>query len=194
MQEQINTINSILFDPLPKIHHNDDFVTINELPFQYNRLQEIKVYAWDIIIQGKEFNYNVIHSPNYKHSLDGYQDAIYAQAMFNHLKWLSNLNEDLGKDKKLLELKWFKVGLLFANGEMDSLFEKHKSGDTPNFTAVARELGDKNLRPYISESYSGTNETDKNIFINKDKVEKILNYCKTNNINVLETFNERIKY
>lgn len=88
---------------------------------------------------------------------------------------------------------WFKVGLLFANGEMDSLIAKHKSGTMANYTAIANELGDKNFRPYISETINAAHNNDKNIFSNQDKVAFIQSYCESNGITVVESFKNRIK-
>lgn len=79
---------------------------------------------------------------------------------------------------------WFKVGLLFATGEMKVLLDD-KNG---NATQVAKELGNSNYRPYISESVSGQNKNDKNIFSNIDKMQKIINHCEENDINICSDF------
>ena len=88
---------------------------------------------------------------------------------------------------------WFKVGLLFANGEMDELKSKHTKGKVTNSTAIANELGNKNFRPYISESIYGTNQNDKNIFASNDKTTFITTYCENNGITVVDSFRSRIK-
>lgn len=93
------------------------------------------------------------------------------------------------KEKSL----WFKVGLLFANGEMDALLLKHKQGSESNFTAIAKELGNINFRPYISESISGTNSWNKNIFSSQTKISFIKKYCESNNITMVESFENRTK-
>ncbi len=79
---------------------------------------------------------------------------------------------------------WFKVGLLFANGEMD----KHISDFKSNSTQIANKLGNSNFRPFISESISGTNTSDKNIFSSKKKMETIISYCKDNSITIMDHF------
>ena len=88
---------------------------------------------------------------------------------------------------------WFKVGLLFANGEMDRLIAKHKNGTMTNYTAIANELGDISFRPYISESIYGMNQNDKNIFASNEKTNFIKSYCESNGITVVDSFKNRIK-
>jgi hypothetical protein len=80
---------------------------------------------------------------------------------------------------------WFKVGLLFANGEMDILRTKFNN----NATQISKHLyGDKwgSYRPYISESIAKT--TNKNIFSNQSKLQKINDYCISENIPRVEGF------
>lgn len=103
------------------------------------------------------------------------------------------LKDSISKNDAKQNKLWFHVGLLFANGEMDNLISKHDNQGTPNCTAIAKELGNKNFRPYISESYSGTNQDNKNIFSNQDKVSYILNYCENKGIPVVDKFKQRIK-
>jgi hypothetical protein len=83
---------------------------------------------------------------------------------------------------------WFKVGLHFATGKIAKLLLKHSN----NYTAIAKEMGNKNFRPYISESVANTNKTDKNIFSNSIKLKKILGHCITNNIQVTDEFKRLI--
>lgn len=83
---------------------------------------------------------------------------------------------------------WFKVGLLWANGQMTNLLSKHRS----NCTKIAKELGNSSYRPYISESLSNTNDTDKNIFKSPDKIQVIRKYCTENKIEMSEEFTRRI--
>ena len=61
-------------------------------------------------------------------------------------------------------------------------------GTHPNYTAMAKELGNTSYRPYISESISGIKRGDKNIFANRDKTAYILDYCKKNKITVVESY------
>ena len=75
------------------------------------------------------------------------------------------------KTKDYTKKIWFKVGLLFATGEMDKLITQFKS----NATQIATHLGNKSFRPYISESISKTNDTDKNIFSSKKYCYKTYN-------------------
>jgi hypothetical protein len=88
---------------------------------------------------------------------------------------------------------WFKVGFLFANGEIDKLITKHAKGTMTNCTSIAKELGNINFRPYISESLYGKTTNDKNIFSSPDKVSFIQEYCESNDITVVESFKSRLK-
>lgn len=100
----------------------------------------------------------------------------------------------VGNSKKdLTDSLWFKVGLLYANGEMDSLIKKQSVNNKLNFSEISRELGNESYRPYISESYNDSAKTDKNIFSIKSKVSFIEHYCKNKNIPIVESFKNRQK-
>lgn len=75
--------------------------------------------------------------------------------------------------KNYCEYSWFKIGVLFATGEMSNLLEQNDF----NATKVAELLGNKNLRPYISDSLGSNLDSDKNIFSSHDKMIKIISYC-----------------
>lgn len=81
---------------------------------------------------------------------------------------------------------WFKIGLLFANGEMEKLLKEYSQ----NATKIAQHLGNKNgYRPYISESIGINKQTaQKSIFSNKSKMEAIIKHCNENNIPVISSF------
>lgn len=86
---------------------------------------------------------------------------------------------------------WFQVGLKFATGELP--ISKNQ-----NYTKLAKEyfseLKTKNgnsARPYITATCNDY-KTDKNIYSKEDKLQKIIDYCKENQINICETFIEKI--
>ena len=83
---------------------------------------------------------------------------------------------------------WFKIGLLFANGEMDTLLRTFKS----NGTQIANHLGNKNgLRPYITESIGVKKKiSNKSVFSDRGKMDKIILHCNENNIPVVSAFLE----
>jgi hypothetical protein len=86
---------------------------------------------------------------------------------------------------------WFKVGLLFATGEMQKLLKEPKA----NPTNIAEKLNNKGYNKYIlatSQNYKETN-TDKNIYAHSDKLQKIYTHCKENNISMVEDFLKHIK-
>lgn len=84
---------------------------------------------------------------------------------------------------------WFKVGLLFANGEMDKLLKKHDNV----YTQIAKELNNISYRPYISDSMGTNTKSDKNIFNNENHIITIHDYCIQNKIvmnkNFLDKYN-----
>jgi hypothetical protein len=86
---------------------------------------------------------------------------------------------------------WFKIGLLFATGEMENLLSKRNY----NFTRTAKEeFGYKwtSYRPYISESYNNTTTSNKNIFSNFNKLLKIQEHCQNKNIKITDSFAREI--
>tara|TARA_R110000765_G_scaffold411358_2_gene510443 strand:+ start:1417 stop:2163 length:747 start_codon:yes stop_codon:yes gene_type:complete len=83
---------------------------------------------------------------------------------------------------------WFKIGLSFATGEMDDLLKANHR----NATKIAKKLGEANLRPYISDSIGQNLNSDKNIFSSRDKMSKIMNFCKENNLPIIPDFIERL--
>lgn len=103
---------------------------------------------------------------------------------------LSKLQEpqQIVNNKGFENMHWFKIGLLFANGKMKELLESNNN----NSTKVAELLGNKNYRPFISESIGYNEASDKNIFNSFDKMNKIISYCKEQNINVIPEFSQRL--
>lgn len=104
-------------------------------------------------------------------------------------------SKDLGKvpatlidEFKYKESAWFKIGLLFANGEMEDLLSKFNS----NGTQIAEYLGNKQgFRPYITESIGINKSTsEKSVFSNSGKMNKIILHCEQNNIPVVSSFLE----
>ncbi len=95
------------------------------------------------------------------------------------------------QDDRHLTENWFKVGLLFANGEMGMLITEHSK----NATKIAKHIDPikwAGYRPYISESISvKPSQKDKCIFENKVKMKKIIDYCKNKNIPIVESFMDR---
>ena len=169
------------------------FKNINVL-LKRNDLLEIQSYFENTIIGGRSKSFDFIQSPK-----DVYQDVTktpsqaYAIVCFKYLEWLiENFKVTDNHSKDATEFLWFKVGLLFANGEMDSLIEESKCENIPNFSAISRKLENMNCRPYISESYHSKNN-GKNIFLSKSKVSYLEKYCKENNIPIVESFKTYVK-
>lgn len=188
---------NILSLPIPK--QKTIITTYWTVFFEYDDLVEIQDYVNETIVRGIDRGYDFIHSPKSKYQETGkIPSQAYAQIVYDYFEWLKDNfkrveEKDKSEKKDKTELLWFKVGIFFATGEMDILIKKHTEGEdsVPNCTAISEELGNKSFRPYISESFSGTNENDKNIFSNEKKVQVILEYCNKNKIIVAESFIKR---
>lgn len=86
---------------------------------------------------------------------------------------------------------WFKVGLLFANGDMDLLLKKYNN----NATQIAKAKFNENwkkYRPYISDSINKDVPASKDIFKSRSKLLKIKEYCDKNGILVIPSFLENL--
>ncbi|MEG1388573.1 MAG: hypothetical protein RSC72_15090 [Algoriella sp.] len=93
------------------------------------------------------------------------------------------------KENKHLSKNWFKIGVKFATGEVQKIYKENNCVATQ----TAMQLGNKNLRPYISESISNTNFNDKNIFSRKQKdIDLIINYCNENSLTICDDFNNKL--
>jgi hypothetical protein len=85
---------------------------------------------------------------------------------------------------------WFRVGVLFANGEMDKLKKQFNS----NGTQIAKHLGNKSYKGYINDTIGNTNKkSNKNILNYPGKLLKIYNHCIENNIPMIDSFKARIQ-
>jgi hypothetical protein len=116
--------------------------------------------------------------------------------VFEYCEWLNKLRQSrygaMTERKKskanLVDKLWFKIGLSFATGEMETLIVKHSTANTPNCTAIAKELGNKHFRPYISESISKSSASDKNIFSSPRKLSLIYKHCTELDLQMTENF------
>ncbi len=94
----------------------------------------------------------------------------------------------------------FKVGLLFATGEMNKYFTVnsiHATVMNSNYTApkIAKELGNDSYNKYILASinnYTDKENGNKNIFNSLDMMTKIILHCETENIPVDAYFKSRL--
>lgn len=161
--------------------------------FELDDLLCIQNYYKETILGGADNNYDFIQSLNDIHQEKSKTlPEVYARFVFECSEWLNNKFKYINTYNDKTEENWFKVGILFANGEMDLLLEKHKNNIASNCSAISRELGNTSFRNIISES-KGLSKSNKNIFIDSDKVQIILDYCKDHDITVVDTFYQRIK-
>ena len=116
---------------------------------------------------------------------------------------ITNVNVNSQKSESINNLKyksqiWFKVGVLFANGEMNKYYNKGRTGFANGYSApkVAKEFGNTSYNKFILASinnYDSDNQNgDKNIFNSKDKMEKIIAHCKELSMPIDEYFLSRL--
>lgn len=107
------------------------------------------------------------------------------------VKWIdrqiASEKPDTVSSKDETKKLWFKVGVELANGNIEILYAKLKT-----YRKVAIELGNIQYRPYISDSYSNSTDSPKNIYSDKLKMQKIHTYCIEHNIDVCESFLTRL--
>jgi hypothetical protein len=188
---------AIIYEPLP--FTREMHIPQWDTTFLTRDAEEIQNYIRHHFYKGILDDFSHVHSPNNPYQKIGTPtNQVLAHVIWHYYNWLVSMySEEVDTVNKIKSYKdelWFIVGVKFASGEIDKLFETHKTKQSnPNFTEIARQLGNKNLRPYLSESTNNTNETDKNIFSNQGKVMKILDYCNMNNIEVVDSFHKRVK-
>lgn len=154
---------------LPK--YNDDSLEKEQKPLVYSIQREFHLYAVFLEVQK---THNFI-------------DELLMKKVTNSNDFVSNPTISTDKSDYKNEA-WFKIGLLFANGEMDTLLKTFNS----NGTQIANHLGNKNgLRPYITESIGVKKKiSNKSVFSDRSKMDKIILHCKENNIPIVSTFLE----
>jgi hypothetical protein len=197
LENEIKQCDEILFKAVP----NTDpvFLSFWGNGLDYDYLVDVQLYVSRTIVKGIDDGVGFIHSPNSKHEDKRRPDSrVYSMAIWMYLNWLkSNViyQESNKTHNGKLTLKeenedkiWFKIGLHFANGDLDRLLHEYKKGTASNYTAIAKELGNKNYRPYISESVHGIKRGNKNIFSIPEKVNYVEEYCEKHGITIVESF------
>jgi hypothetical protein len=94
------------------------------------------------------------------------------------------------EEKNYKEQGWFKVGVLFASGEMDELLISFNN----NATQIAKhKFKDKwkKYRPYISDSIAYDIPGTKNLFLKRSNLIKINDHCINNDISITPSFSDK---
>ena len=192
MNQGIKDANTVNLDNpeqkeiIRKCNENIEYLRTSDLP-KDETLKRI-----DNIIEGYEFD--LIESQRSKtetYIIDGKR---YERKLFNEKLLILIISRYEAFKKRIESLpdkvkqpeneNWFKVGLLFATGEMDLLKEY-------NSTKIAKEKFGKNFkgfRPYISSSRYNQRKSDKNIFSSKKKMRDIIDYCNKHKITIAKSF------
>jgi len=181
---------------------NEEIVVFKhwESGFTRKELSDIRFYVKRIIKNGIEDSLGYIHSTNCKYQDKSPDCRMYARFVWEYFNWLKLFikKEEKTDDTVANEIKekpWFKVGLLFANGEIDTLKEKYTVNNSTNCAAITKELGQPQFSKYILATINNytENNKNKNIYVNPDKLLKIYNHCIKNNIKMTESFLKRIQ-
>lgn len=82
----------------------------------------------------------------------------------------------------------FQIGLKFAQGIPQAMYKNGQS-----FRSIAKDLNFKDTNNnYFSQTYNNTKGSDKNIYLKKNITDLIIEYCKENNINIVDDFIDEI--
>lgn len=98
-------------------------------------------------------------------------------------------NQDENNKKKVSEFNWFKVGLLFATGEIDEI-------DGSDTQKAKHFFGKdwKGFRPYITSSdYNSVVKSDKNIFFSMKKLIQLEEHCNSESKKMCDKFINHLK-
>lgn len=201
-------ISNILIDSeikaVEKIVEYSSFINedIFYVDFEVIRLDSIKIEKIQKFIynlnRGIDLNTDYISFPkSWSQRKWSNYNIVVAETIWLYYNWLKELlvqeyyeikSKDIEKKSdKYLANYWFIVGLAFAKGEIGSE-ECLKSS-----SELARAMGNKNFRPYLSESINNSNVNDKNVFSDSDKINKIILYCEEENIEIDEYFFKKVK-
>lgn len=100
---------------------------------------------------------------------------------------------EIDLDEKITRTTWFKIGITFATGQAQELYEKYKQ-EKGHFTKMAIKLGFKETdRPYFSETINNSTIGNKNLYSSPDKLKTIYAYCQVKNIEVCTDFIAQIE-
>ena len=110
--------------------------------------------------------------------------------LYSQDKETKNLGLTGNEVKDYQDKIWFKTGVKLATGEAFDLYDKYKL-NRGHFTKICLELGFKQSdRPYFSATIQN-NDSDKNTFANKDKLQKLYKHLTENNLNFGTKFLEK---
>lgn len=202
--EFIEYLQIVLYQIDEEINSIYDYVESTEL--SHRRFEKLKRETGKLIAKELELD-NVLISLNSSRNRelhDFYSDVAYKlkdtslpvqpnYRQFEELKTFIQETRD-SKDYKAKSVKdrtWFKVGVLFATGEMDQLITKYNR----NATRIANHLKAPHYNKYILGTMNDyrDNNLDKNVYANPEKMQMIMNHCKEQNIEVDQNFIARLK-
>jgi hypothetical protein len=183
-------------------------LTGNELILEY--INELNLAEWLIFKYGTDYakhpRLDELAKLNNFHGITDKESRIFhtnrilllTKIYFNALNETLKIERqfDASKTKKAKDYKdfiWFKTGLKLATGEAYDLYNKYKL-DKGHFAKICFELGFKETdRTYFSSTIND-NETDKNTFTDKDKLQKLHKHLTENNLpfgtEFLEKYNQ----
>lgn len=196
LQKELPLVYFILQDQIIKLQSAETESEITEIiKFSEKAIKEFKnKIITSIINESYKINYINDTPPHIQHLrvyLDYSELNKKANLELNIQPQLElNIQPQLEPKKTKCPTKtlWFFVGLKFATGELMQIYKDNNH----NSTQTAIKLGNKNLRPYITESIANTNTNDKNIFSKSKKLDIIIKYCEENDIIISDEFRDNL--
>jgi hypothetical protein len=125
-------------------------------------------------------------------------DKLKSKIKIESIEKLNEINKDTqnidntNKSKKDLSTqKWFKVGIALANGTAFEVYNKQKAKNNINFTEICRQIRVlESNKTYIIDTINN-NDSVKNLFSNKEKLEALHKYLTDNQLEFGKVFLEK---
>lgn len=161
-------------------------------------LNEIEKIKSSIEVLKQDLKIKILIRDNKKKQIDILDS--YLNFLKIKLNELPQQNETSKPYEKFKTQNLFKVGLLFAKGEMNKYFTVNSKNETVmnnEYTApkIAKELGNDSYNKYILASinnYKDKENGNKNIFNSLDMMTRIISHCEAEKIPVDNYFKSRL--
>jgi len=197
---KFNYINKNIIEPIFKEAVNLNICDPNQIETIFLRNKKIidnlnyknNIDDYEKVKHYKNMYLDVYYRINYQYELKTFFDSFLN--LLNEIKEPQSSNQS--KNDNNHNENWFKVGLLFATGEIQEFRNKNKELNyreiTEHFFKNEDLKAEKKYRPYISATL-GANKNDKNIYRKQSKMKIIKEHCLKYDIQMCGEFEEKIK-
>lgn len=142
----------------------------------------------DDLFDSYTVNEKSILSRNYVRLLKNLKNPTFLESdLVDYLTQGDNLLDKMDELEQEINLPWFKVGLLFASGEI-----KNYSLKTMSASEIAKANNVPGGEKYILGTVNSY-KTDKDIYYSEKKMRLLFEYCKTNNLPIDNEFSDKLK-